>query len=124
MNEPYKIKYLKNSIKPTFIWDNGMEMFETEQIAWNIIGDYNHQYLQITIFNSYINDIDFSFIYREKENLLGIQGNSFYVKNIKEANKYVLSFIKMNDIDLSETIFITPSIEKRMLRDSKIQRLK
>ena len=99
-------------------------MFETSTLAWEIMETYvtqlGYQYLRITPTNSFFGDEEVTFTYFRLDKRLSINGVSFYVETINKATELVLTYIKMNDINLDEKIYITPNIEKRNLREKKL----
>ena len=108
---------MKNNI---FIWDNGVEVLETYELAWRKLSDNIYS---ITAINSFVGDYDATFFYKPKEKNISIGTFNFYAPSFKEANKFVLNFLKQNNISLDETIYITPNIKKRRNRLPKIKRL-
>ena len=108
---------MKNNI---YIWDNGVKVLETYELAWRII---DKKYYSITAKSEYIDNYDATFYYESDINNLSIGTFNFYAPSFKEANKFVLNFLKQNNISLDETIYITPNIEKRRKRIPKINRL-
>ena len=103
-----------------FTWDNGIVVLETTEIAWRII-DINTY--SITAMNSYVSDYDATFTFRPNFESLSIDKFKFNAKTFKDANKFVLSFLKQNNISLDSTIYITPEIKKRKDREPKFKRL-
>ena len=117
----------KDKYKPDYTWDNGCKVIETPHIAWKISEVYSsysgYQYLSITPHLSFF-DESVTFQYWRLDNKLSINNIDFYVKNLAEATKYVLNYIKYNNIDLDDTIYITPNIKKQRERIKKIKRIK
>ena len=103
-----------------YIWDNGVEVIETADLAWRII---DKKCYSISTMNEYSDNYDATFYYDSDMNNLSIGKYDFYVSSFKEANNFVLRFLKQNNISLDETVYITPKIEKRNKRTPKIKRL-
>jgi hypothetical protein len=118
----------KDTIEPTYIWDNGVKVLERKYISWQILESYNgstgYQFLNINTRLSLSNNYDrISFLYFRTQNRLNVNGVDFYVKNIDEATKMVLSNISILSIDLSDKIYITPRNKRNKERRKKIKRI-